>query len=296
MKTLFHKFTTCSATNNVGPNQNAINNCYPGSKIRISSIQGIQKFIVPVTDYYVIEANGAAGYSTYFSSGRGAKVRGTFKLKKGSIIYVLVGQQGYAPGSNWGGPGGGASYVAIKTNIKKYYFPLDNSYVTPLIVAGGGGGSGDDNHPGEPKYGEDATCNNLGDGGGYNNEDTSTGGAGFSFNSVNGKAKSFLNGGTTCTYTGVTGTSFGGFGGGGCSDNSGGGGGGFKGGNSDIPGARGTGGSSYNSGLYQTCIGGSNRGVGYVTFYRTNTQFTVASNKCFQVFLLMIIIWIILSH
>ena len=283
-KALFHNFTTCGAKNHVGPNQTAIDECYNDSSIKITSINGIQKFVIPISGEYIIEANGAAGYnsSLRYSAGKGASVRGTFKLRKGSTLYVLVGQQGYVPSDIWGGPGGGASYVAIKTCSSKYNFVFDNCFITPLIVAGGGGGSGDTNSGGLPKNGEDGTCEELEDGGGINNETQASGGAGFSINSANDKTLSFLNGSVSCTYTDSAGTSYGSFGGGGCSNNAGGGGGGFKGGDSGIYGARGLGGSSYNSGRSKSCKSGANIGLGYVTFYYKSWQCSQLQIRCYR--------------
>ena len=281
-KTLFHNFTPCGAKNHVGPTQAAIDECYKDSSIKVTSINGIQKFVIPISGEYIIEANGAAGYNTslQYSAGKGASVKGVFKLNRGSTLYVLVGQQGYAPTSNWGGPGGGASYVAMKTSSSKYNFALDNCYIKLLIIAGGGGGSGDTNSEGSPKLGEDATCEELEDGGGINYETDASGGAGFSKNSAGDKTKSFLNGGIACTYTDSSGTNYGSFGGGGCTNNAGGGGGGFKGGDSGVYGARGLGGSSYNSGRSKSCKKGANEGFGYITFYYKPYQCTQYRRSC----------------
>lgn len=282
MKFLVHKFHTCGANNNEGPTQELLDDCYKVTNNNVTSINGIQKFILQTSGDYIIEAHGAAGVGTSLAhpGGKGASVKGTFKLKKGSTLYVLVGQQGSVPGSNWGGPGGGASYVALKDSSSNYSFAQDNCYVTPLIVAGGGGGSGDDNSYNNPKNGTDATCEELVDGGGISNEYRAAGGAGFSNNSVNDNAKSFLNGGVSCIYKDEYGTSYGSFGGGGCSSDAGAGGGGFKGGDTGEYGERGFGGSSYNSGTHKTCKPGSNEGIGHVEIYYKASYCSQQFRRC----------------
>ena len=90
---------------------------------------------MPYTGDYRIEAVGAAGgYDTGSHKaqlrGRGARMIGTFKLSKGEIIQILIGQEGginKRPVSSGGGGGGGGTFVVRKGN-------------KPLIIAGGGGG------------------------------------------------------------------------------------------------------------------------------------------------------------
>ena len=87
---------------------------------------------MPYTGDYRIQAIGAAGGydSTANSSqyrGGGAKITGTFRLNKGEVILILVGQEGTV---NIAGPssgGGGGTFVVRGAN-------------TSLIIAGGGGG------------------------------------------------------------------------------------------------------------------------------------------------------------
>ena len=52
---------------------------------------------------------------------------GTFSLRKGEIIQILVGQEGEINNQGCGSGGGGGTFVVRGSN-------------TPLIVAGGGGG------------------------------------------------------------------------------------------------------------------------------------------------------------
>ena len=93
-----------------------------------------------MTGSYVIQATGGSGANgTILSSppaiwrlgGLGAKMKGTFQLKKGTQLKILVGQKGGTSSdfSDRPGGGGGGSFVTL----------FDN---TPLIIAGGGGGGG----------------------------------------------------------------------------------------------------------------------------------------------------------
>ena len=88
---------------------------------------------MPYTGDYRIEAIGAAGgYDTVPNSaqyrGRGARMIGTFRLNKGEVIRILVGQEGGINKARRSSGGGGGTFVVRGTN-------------TPLIIAGGGGGT-----------------------------------------------------------------------------------------------------------------------------------------------------------
>src|SRR5690606_39050054 len=114
-----------------GPTQLNVNNAYALTNLNGSVVvgpQGIQNFTIPVNGGYRIEARGAKGYG--INGGRGASISGEFTLTAGTVIKILVGQQGappISPGTNQHG-GGGGSFVTYNNNV-------------PLIVAGGGGGS-----------------------------------------------------------------------------------------------------------------------------------------------------------
>ena len=87
---------------------------------------------MPYTGEYRIEAIGAsAGYDPYFKSakyrGRGARMVGSFRLNKGEVIRILVGQEGGRNKKDRSSGGGGGTFVVRRAN-------------TPLIIAGGGGG------------------------------------------------------------------------------------------------------------------------------------------------------------
>ena len=94
-------------------------------------VSGIQKWTVPQTGDYRIEAIGAAGGYGIRSNaqyrGRGARIEGTFRISKGETIKILVGQEGSTTlNSESSGGGGGTFVVSIRNR--------------PLIIAGGGGG------------------------------------------------------------------------------------------------------------------------------------------------------------
>ena len=88
---------------------------------------------MPYTGDYRIEAIGAAGgYDSHAKStqyrGRGARMVGTFRLNKGEVIRILVGQEGGVNMGKKASGGGGGTFVVRGGN-------------TPLIIAGGGGGT-----------------------------------------------------------------------------------------------------------------------------------------------------------
>ncbi len=202
--------------------------------------QGIQRFIVPVSGIYIIEARGASGAigcytcgdtpdATHTYGGRGAIIGGEFNLSKGEQINILVGQRGSRNVNNKiYQPGGGGGGTFVVKNVSDEI----------LIIAGGGGGGGM-SHQGQGA-GYTGTVNESsnvyggspGQGGNVANTTYGSSGAGFS---GDGKsriiAKSFKNGGvggsTSATDHGI-GT--GGFGGGGVGYVLPGGGGGYSGG------------------------------------------------------------------
>ena len=125
-------FSNLNATGRCGPT--SLGSYYAGhdhdEQVALSS--GIQQWTVPFTGDYRIEAIGAAGgYDLPTSSsqyrGRGARMIGTFRLNKGEVIQVLVGQEGGINKETFSSGGGGGTFVVRGAD-------------TPLIIAGGGGG------------------------------------------------------------------------------------------------------------------------------------------------------------
>ena len=125
-------FSNLNATGRYGPT--SLGSYYAGQdhdgQVALSS--GIQQWTVPYTGDYRIEAIGAAGgYDLEINSsqyrGRGARMIGTFRLNKGEVIQVLVGQEGGINKKSVSSGGGGGTFVVRGAD-------------TPLIIAGGGGG------------------------------------------------------------------------------------------------------------------------------------------------------------
>ena len=125
-------FSNLNATGRYGPT--SLGSYYAGQdhdgQVALSS--GIQQWTVPYTGDYRIEAIGAAGgYERWINNsqyrGRGARMIGTFRLNKGEVILVFVGQEGGINKKYISSGGGGGTFVVRGAD-------------TPLIIAGGGGG------------------------------------------------------------------------------------------------------------------------------------------------------------
>ncbi|GAX83316.1 hypothetical protein CEUSTIGMA_g10742.t1 [Chlamydomonas eustigma] len=256
---------------------------------------GIQYWTVPITQTYTIVAAGAGQKNTSSTNsvnvGYGVVLTASFNLTAGTVLAILVGQQGLNSGEFSGGSGG----TFVCTIPDSTYSPIN---ATPLLIAGGSAGIGYESYTSanENVNGTISTTANSGQSGQYGNPPNASGtggtgpngstaptnsayswgdgGAGFSGNgawsgkygSSSNTSLSFTNGGT-----GSMNGTYGGFGGGGSSSPSGGyavggGGGGYGGGGvggSDSFGAGGGGGSSYDaSSAYKGSV--SNSGMGYV--------------------------------
>ena len=125
-------FTTLGATGRLGPT--SLGSFYRNKdhEGQVTLVSGIQRWTVPYTGDYRIEAIGASGgYDTQPNSqqyrGRGARMIGTFSLIKGETIQILAGQEGGINYNSRSSGGGGGTFAVRGTN-------------TSLIVAGGGGG------------------------------------------------------------------------------------------------------------------------------------------------------------
>ena len=183
-----------------------------------------------------------------YAGGKGARMKGDFTLTKGTVLKILVGQQGVA---GQGGSGGGGTFITKSDN-------------TALIVAGGGGGA-------HNNAGGNGITTNSGTSGGIGTS-YGGGGGGFSGSGTYATSDSNIKGGSAFTSGGQGGldsraaSMHGGFGGGGGGMNScsggcaGGGGGGYNGGTPD--GNAGAGGGSYNAGTNQSNTAGVKTGQG----------------------------------
>ena len=249
--------TNCSSTGKSGPSQSDCNSEYSGTSLEglVTVTSGIQKWIVPYSTTYTIEAYGAEGGGSY--GGKGAKMSGDFSLGEGDVIIILVGQKGLT--SSPMSSGGGGTFVVKQSGSTQ------NGTTSTSGQTGYGGWQ-------SPQSG--GSSGN----GGYGTSGTGGGGGGGGF-SGNGTGyspgKSFLNGGTGGIRSGGSTTAIdGGFGGGGGARNNSGSffGGGAGGGYSGGGGAAGTtstvdnagGGGSYNSGSNTSNASGNRSGHGQV--------------------------------
>ena len=129
-------FTTLGAQGPTGPTDTS---GYQGTTLqgKVTLDNGIQIWQVPMTGSYVIEAWGASGAQGQGKNearpgGKGAYMKGTFNLTRGTLLKILVGQAGST--GNVGAPplpggGGGGTFITSSSNIA-------------LLVAGGAGGGG----------------------------------------------------------------------------------------------------------------------------------------------------------
>ena len=261
-----YQFTNCGASGRVGPSQEQCNAQYGTGVVTVNG--GKQQWTVPSSGNYSIEIFGASGGNygqNSYTGGKGAKMKGDFILNAGSILEIVVGQQGSPNNSNpqtISAGGGGGSFV----------YALNNS--SALIVAGGGGG---------PSYKEDGYDAGINNNGTTNGGSSASGGGGGGGGLVgNGGESGQGAGGESFDNGSVGGCGFyysscnenqGGFGGGGGGswangNDGGGGGGGYNGGNGGPGGSQDTGGfggGSYNSGANQDNSSGVKVGHGSVT-------------------------------
>lgn len=102
---------------------------------------GYQKWTVPSTGTYTIEAHGGPGGSTSAVGRSGCKLVGTFSLTQGDILWISVGQAGSTGNAGAGdlcsAGGGGASVVALGTTT---------ATATCLMMAAGGVGCKEARH------------------------------------------------------------------------------------------------------------------------------------------------------
>lgn len=265
-----YTFKTAGASGNLGPAQSQIDSAYASSNLfGVKSVNGIQFWTVPATGIYRIEVKGAQGGGqapTKFG-GKGASMQGDFNLTAGTVLKILVGQEGSSGFGCYGG--GGGSFVSDTLN-------------NPLIIAGGGGGAGGlmGGNGIDASVGINGTAGAVGGAGGLN------GNGGYAVNTNGGSGGGFYSDGNGTFYipqcSTAVGSSFvnggkggqfdfwlpGGFGGGGSGwdgNGNGGGGGGYSGGGtSGTSYSPGGGGGSYNIGSNQINTTGANSGNGKI--------------------------------
>ena len=265
-----HTFTNCGKTGRTGPVLSQCRNSYSTTWDEddhyFTVNGGIQRWTVPTTATYFIEAWGAGE-----SYSGGAKIKGRFNLVAGNYLQIASGQQGEISGGGHGG-----TFVALGSSY---------SAATPLIIAGGGAGTTSQCNQNLQRatYSQTANPGNLGHGGtngkGGNSTEFKTygGGAGGGFytdgkvgnSSYSSPGFAFRNGANGGNSATSSASKNGGFGGGGAGlpNNEPAGGGGYAGGGGggasnygSINGSCrfGGGGGSYNSGTDQQRIGFNN--------------------------------------
>lgn len=285
-----HTFTTAGVTGRFGPTLSQVRSAYSAQAWAQNTaylnmtVQGIQRWAVPISGTYRITAAGAcgSGYSAPSNNrGYGAVIRGDFRLTAGWIIQIAVGQAGTGNGG-----GGGGTFVVREVTTNNHQ---------PLIVAGGGGGI-DARYGVQPSYHDASyTVNGNPGGGAYGGSDIAynggtsgqggqdggaNGGGGGGYFSNGGTnpgnfgGYGFLQSGTSPTSNSLVGGNpdndgTGGFGGGaGSSDDQGAGGGGYSGGGGTSEDQHGGGGGSFNSGSNQANLSYNTSGPGYVIVER----------------------------
>ena len=263
-------FTNCGASGRNGPSAAQILAEYDGTNLQGQVTSGwkagYQKWTVPTTGTYTIEAIGARGgiqpqYTT--SPGKGAYIRGEFNLTAGQELTIVVGQPGQDnPIPDGGTGGGGATFVVADTNN------------TPLVIAGGGSGQGGDTAGQNASTELDGLSGIDGNGGTDGNGAPASivGAAGGFFTSGQGSG---AGAGFQQGLTGGDSGTDGGFGGGGGGESSdydkGGGGGGYSGGGGSNN-ERGGGGGSYNGSNLQINLAGIGDSNGTVVIRLGNLQ------------------------
>jgi hypothetical protein len=240
-------------------------------------VETIQRYVVPATGHYVIEAAGAQGGAGGGGpGGKGARVKGTFHLTRDEILWIVVGQPGGAGNTPHQPAGGGGGGTFVWKSMADLILPSQ-----PMLAAGGGGG-------GTSGAGSDAVVSmdaapgavpggRNGHGGGadvVNFHYSGGGGTGWKSGGGTGSTPTYCGGGHhwaggagadyCCNVGGAGG--FGGGGGGAFIGHGSGGGGGYSGGGGGTQnGPGGGGGGSFNAGTHQLNLAGIQTGPGYVS-------------------------------
>lgn len=260
------------------------------SALHFSACNRVQTFIVPSTGLYRIEAAGAQGGPGGGPGGRGARIAGTFALKQGDRLCIVVGRRGGAgqrPQHATGGGGGGSFVWKESRTSSRPEYPL-------LAAGGGGGGDGGDGRAGN-EGGAGGGCGGREGCGGQtdsvNFHYSGGGGAGWLTRGESGclptrcGGGSHWKGGEGANYGGFFGGDggFGGGGGGSFFGHGSGGGGGYSGGGGGTEnGPGGGGGGSFNAGTDQVNVGGLQLGDGHVTIVSVPTADSSDSRSATQ--------------
>ena len=133
-------FTTAGITGRTGPTLANCQTAYAGQSWLTDyfsmTTQGYQRWTVPATGRYIIQASGAragkhTSATTTYTAGSGAIIKGTVQLTAGDVLEIICGQ--YldtsigSPSAYYGFGGGGGTFV-------------NNATASALLFAAGGGG------------------------------------------------------------------------------------------------------------------------------------------------------------
>ena len=114
----WYSFTTLGATGKNGPVSAA---GHKGTLLQeVYVTNGVQKWQVPSTGKYSVEACGASGWDGILpkKGGKGAKVSGVIKLSKGDKLAILLRQKGSTQDGSHPGSGDRATlFIVHRTNI-----------------------------------------------------------------------------------------------------------------------------------------------------------------------------------
>ena len=123
-----YTFTNAGATGGTGPTQSQVNSTYSSGNNLNNGVtintQGYQEWTVPANGVYTIEVWGAQGGNAgagNTAGGKGARMKGDFTLTQGTVLQIVVGQQGTTT-SGYSSGGGGGSFVVKNTNSEKLIF------------------------------------------------------------------------------------------------------------------------------------------------------------------------------
>jgi len=286
-------FTTCGVSGASGPTLANCQSSYSGaawlSQLFSMTIQGIQRWTVPISGNYALIVAGAMGGSSPNAPGGGGRIiSASIALNAGTVLQILVGQVGgtFSMSNGYSAGGGGGTFVVYNSTA-------------PVVIAGGGGGGSNGQasnsaylFPGASAsalgvtsgtaapagYGSGGAGGSAGGGGAAQG---GSGGGGLSGSGSQGlygggPGSSFTSGGqggTNNIYAGSAITNIlGGYGGGAGAglhttyETDSGGGGGYSGGggSSRTTGGGGGGGNYVSSSAFNVSDGGLNNGPGYV--------------------------------
>jgi len=134
-----------AAGSRTGPTLGQMQSAYAGTPwisghFSQGTYQGYQRWTVPATGTYTIDAGGGAGgdgtgvYNTSLNQAAqktyGARIQGTFSLTEGDVLEMVIGSKGGSSGGPHGNENGGGGGTFIKNHTTN----------TLLLVAGGAGG------------------------------------------------------------------------------------------------------------------------------------------------------------